>query len=123
LQEEQLQNAKTFASFWSYYLSQHSQPATRTLHIAGTSIAALATAGWAITHRKSFLALALLGSYGPAWVGHGVIEKNRPATFEYPVWSLRADALMFELWLKGELDEEINRVAARPDSPPALRHA
>ena len=37
----------------------------------------------------------VLGAYFCAWIGHFVIEKNRPATFTYPLWSLAGD---FKMW-------------------------
>ena len=106
---------RSFEEFWPYYLRQHSQAGTRAFHIAGTSLAAVAILGWALTNRKSLLALALLGSYGSAWIGHGLVEHNRPATFEYPLWSLRAEALMVRLWLSGDLDRELKRTVGLPN--------
>ena len=87
-----------YEDFFPYYLSEHAKPADRALHYFGTGasvtvlIAAIATGNlwWAL--------LAPLFGYGPAWVGHFFIEKNKPATFDYPLWSLRGDFHM--LWLK-----------------------
>lgn len=94
-----------FEEFWPYYLGEHSKPETRALHLAGTTIAAVGLAAWFATSQKRYLALSLLGSYGPAWFGHTVFEHNGPATFDYPLWSLRADLLMYQKWLTGELDD------------------
>jgi hypothetical protein len=44
-----------------------------------------------------FWFLPVIG-YGFAWVGHFFFEKNKPATFQYPFWSLISDfKLFFEL--------------------------
>ena len=99
----------SFADFWPYYLREHSRPATRALHYVGTSLVvalavyALVTARWLL-----FLAIPVAG-YFFAWVGHFGIEKNRPATFTYPLWSLGADFRMWWLWLTRRLDRELER--------------
>ena len=92
---------KSFDEFWPHYLREHSRPETRALHIAGTTIAAGSLAAWLATGRSKYLGLALLG-YGPAWLGHFLYEHNNPATFKNPLWSLRADLLMYKKWLDGE---------------------
>ena len=100
---------QSFAEFWPYYLAEHRLPACRALHYLGTSAASigllvlLALAAW------QWLWLVLLLGYGPAWIGHFVIEKNRPATFTYPRWSLLADYKMFGLFLTGKLPAEMDR--------------
>ena len=94
---------KSFAEFWPYYLNEHSQPATRVLHCAGTLIAIgflvllIAVGKWWL-----FL-LALVPGYGLAWIGHFFIEKNKPATFTYPLWSFMGDWKMLALMLTGRL--------------------
>ena len=47
------------------------------------------------------LAMPLVG-YGFAWVGHFFFEKNRPATFRYPLWSLMGDWRMFWETVSGQ---------------------
>lgn len=98
-----------YDAFWPYYLGAHRQPGTQLLHALGT-VAALATALLAIWRGSwQLLILAPLLAYACAWSGHYFIEHNRPATFRYPLWSLRADAAMFRLWLTGRLKDEIAR--------------
>lgn len=103
---------KTFEEFWPHYLREHSRPETRILHFAGTSVAAASLLGLLATRKKRYLLTALLGSYGPAWFAHAAFEHNKPATFDYPLWSLRADLLMYRKWLEGTLDGEIARLNA-----------
>lgn len=106
---------KSFEEFWPHYLREHSRPETRALHIAGTSIAGASLAAWLATRRTKYLGLALVGAYGSAWLGHLMFEHNKPAAFENPLWSIRADLLMYKLWLDGELDAEVKRVGAEPE--------
>jgi hypothetical protein len=104
------QDFKSFEEFWPYYMGEHSQPATRTLHAVGTAVstglvlAAIADRNWKL------LPLALLPGYGAAWIGHFLIEKNKPATLEHPVWSLIADYKMLAMMIRGEMDEELVRL-------------
>jgi len=67
----------------------------------GLVLAALASPWW--------LLLAPVAGYGFAWVGHFVFEKNKPATFTYPLWSLRGDFRMYRLMLLGRMRPEIER--------------
>jgi hypothetical protein len=99
-----------FESFWPYYIGEHRDPTTRRLHTVGTTAALGCLAAFALTRKRSLLLAGLVGGYGPAWVSHFFIEKNRPATFTYPLWSLRADLRMFRLTLLGQIDAEIERI-------------
>jgi hypothetical protein len=101
---------KTFEEFWPFYVREHANKTNRILHFIGTSLALSSVAAAALTRRKAFLLAAPLLGYGFAWVGHFVIEGNRPATFKYPAWSLRGDFKMWQLIAAGEMDDEVARV-------------
>lgn len=97
----------SFREFWPYYLGEHRHRVNRKLHALGTTLA-LGTAGLAAaTETPLLVPLALVCGYGPAWVGHFFFERNRPATFTYPRWSLIADFKMYGLVLSGRLDAEL----------------
>jgi hypothetical protein len=93
----------TFADFYPFYLSEHRTAACRRLHFVGTFLV-IALCVAAIASRKWWLlALMPVAGYGFAWVGHFVFERNRPATFTYPWYSLAADFVMFRDILVGRI--------------------
>jgi hypothetical protein len=93
----------SFRDFYPHYLAEHSQPTTRRLHFAGTLLVLviLVTAVW--TREWRWLLAAPVVGYGLAWVGHLVFERNRPATFRHPLYSLAGDFVMFKDLLLGRL--------------------
>ncbi|EJO93814.1 MULTISPECIES: Mpo1-like protein [Pseudomonadaceae] len=87
---------QSFAEFYPYYLQEHSNPTCRRLHYVG-SLLVLAILAYALLSQQWLWLLALpLVGYGFAWVGHFVFEKNRPATFQYPLYSLMGDWVMLK---------------------------
>ena len=106
------QEVKSFEEFWPFYVREHSKPATRALHFAGTAAALAFVAALAANKKWKWLPVALLPGYAAAWAGHFIVEKNRPATFKYPLWSFMADQKMFGLMLAGRMEEEIERIKA-----------
>lgn len=99
----------TFAEFWPFYLREHSRVATRRLHYIGTALV-IALAIVAVLSQRWWLLLAMpVAGYFFAWIAHFRVERNRPATFTYPLWSLAADFRMFFCWLSGRLGPELER--------------
>ena len=85
----------SFDEFYPFYLQEHRNVVSRRLHFIG-SCGVLALLGLALfTGNAWWLLGALLCGYGFAWVGHFFFEKNRPATFKYPLWSLMGDFRLF----------------------------
>jgi len=102
----------SFNEFWPYYLAEHSKPGTRLLHLIGTSFALGAVVVFILIGKWWLFPLALIPGYGAAWIGHFFIEKNRPATFQYPLWSFMGDYKMIFMMLTGR----IGRKAVKSDS-------
>ncbi len=100
---------KTFKEFWPFYLDEHAAPANRWLHFTGTSLALVQIIYALATQRFWFLLTALLTGYGFAWIGHFLLEKNRPATFTYPLFSFLGDWKMWALMLTGGLQHELEK--------------
>ena len=94
---------RSFEEFYLFYLTEHRRSGTRRLHFMGTLLVLL-TLGYAVvTRRWGFLALVPLCGYGLAWVGHFAVERNRPVTFQHPLYSLAGDFRMFADMIRGRV--------------------
>ena len=106
----------SFTEFWPYYLAEHSKPGTRLLHLIGTSIALGTVVVFILVGKWWLFPLALIPGYGAAWIGHFFIEKNKPATFQYPLWSFMGDYKMIFMMLTGRMsDEAVRRTGNKQD--------
>ena len=98
------QRYASFAEFYPFYLGEHAHPVCRRLHVVGsTLVLAIIVAVIArIVSPWALLALPVVG-YGFAWVGHFFFEKNKPATFKYPLYSFAGDWVMYRDILIGRI--------------------
>ncbi len=101
---------ESFEEFWPFYVREHSKKLTRQLHFIGTTAALGCLAAGILARKPLLLLLAPVAGYGPAWFSHFVIEKNRPATFKHPLWSLAADFVMWSKMIAGTMDDEVAAV-------------
>ncbi|MEM6273320.1 MAG: DUF962 domain-containing protein [Bacteroidota bacterium] len=86
---------KSLKEFYPYYLTEHADPVCRALHFIGTSGVFILPLIAIITQTWWLLALVPVAGYGFAWIGHALFERNKPATFTYPGWSLASDFIMY----------------------------
>ena len=103
----------SYAEFWPYYLREHARPATRAWHYVGTALALGVLLFVIFTGRWMLLPLVLVSGYFFAWASHGLIERNKPATFTYPLWSLASDFRMLWCFATGQMGRELEKAGVR----------
>ncbi|WP_423197495.1 MULTISPECIES: Mpo1-like protein [unclassified Cupriavidus] len=90
---------ENFAAFYPFYLNEHRHPVCRRLHFAGSTMALLCLLALVLTANAWWLLAAVVAGYALAWIGHFAFEKNRPATFRHPLYSLMGDWVMYaDIW-------------------------
>ena len=99
MEEKRYQSLK---EFYPFYLTEHSNPTSRILHFIGTGLVLLLIPAALLFHNAQLLLLMPFVGYGFAWVGHFFFEKNKPATFKYPAYSLASDFILFFDLLSGK---------------------
>ncbi len=93
---------KSIREFYPYYLSEHQHPTSRALHFIGTGLVILILLVSITIEKYSWMASIPFIGYGFAWIGHFFFEKNKPATFKYPFYSLGSDFILFFDLLTGK---------------------
>ncbi len=93
----------SFAEFYPYYLREHGNRVCRRLHFIGSSLVIAVAVVALVSGQLRWLWLMPLAGYGCAWIGHYAFEKNRPATFRHPLYSLLGDWVMYGQMLRGKL--------------------
>ena len=89
----------SFKQFYPYYLGEHANRTCRRLHFVGSTLVILVIVAALVSGQLRWLWLAPIAGYGFAWVGHFFFEKNRPATFKHPLYSLWGDWVMYaQIW-------------------------
>lgn len=107
---------KTLAEFWPFYLGEHSSALNRKFHFIGSSLALIFLALCVFYLEILYILPAIVSGYFFAWVGHFFVEKNRPATFQYPLKSLISDWIMYYYTLTGQIDKqlELHQINLKP---------
>lgn len=94
---------RSFSEFFPFYLAEHANRTCRRLHFVGSTLGLLCLAAAILTANAWFILLGLLLGYACAWIGHFGFEKNRPATFKYPLYSFAGDWVMYWRMLTGKI--------------------
>jgi hypothetical protein len=102
-----------YSDFWDFYVSEHSNSFNRFLHLIGTSLAIPLLFWFLLNEMWLYTPLCLVCGYGFSWIGHFFIEKNKPASFQYPLWSFISDYVMIFHMLTGKMNSEVQRVATK----------
>ena len=109
----------SFAEFYPFYLSEHSDRTCRRLHFAGSTLALMCLVTLVVTRNPWWLLAGVLCGYGFAWVGHFMFEKNKPASWggvKHFAWSLRGDLRMWRMMAMGAMDGEMARLDLNPQA-------
>ncbi len=93
----------SFKAFYPYYLKEHRNVTCRRLHFVGSLLVLMVIISALLSQTYALLWLLPVIGYGFAWVGHFFFEKNRPATFKHPFYSLWGDWVMFKDILTGKI--------------------
>jgi len=109
----------SFREFYPFYLQEHRNATCRKLHFAGSTLVLVLVVAALATQRWMLLGLVPLAGYGFAWLGHFGFEKNRPATFKYPLYSLAGDWVMYWQLITGKIPFDPGHAGARPGTDPA----
>jgi len=96
------QRYKSLKEFYPFYLTEHRNPTSRLLHFIGTTLFFVFLISALVSGRYILLLFCPLMGYGFAWVGHFFFEKNKPATFQYPLYSLASDFILYFQVLGGK---------------------
>jgi len=100
---EEEKKFKSFSDFYPYYLLEHGDPINRRLHFFGSLLTIIVVLFVIFTQTWIALILVPILGYGFAWIGHYFVEKNKPTTFTYPLYSLMGDWVMFKDILTGKI--------------------
>ncbi|MFM9904547.1 MAG: Mpo1-like protein [Pyrinomonadaceae bacterium] len=108
-------NPTNYTEFWDFYVFEHRQAMTRLLHFTGTTLGIALAIFFVARGQWYFFPVFFVVGYGFAWFAHFVIEKNKPASFRFPVWSFISDFKMMWFMIIGRMSGEVARVSGTID--------
>ena len=111
--ETQAPQHTSFAEFYPFYLSEHSNRTCRRMHFVGSTLSLMCLAMLAVTGKPQYFLYGLLCGYACAWVGHFFFEHNKPASFKQPFYSFISDWRMLSDVARGRLslvDRQLDKI-------------
>ena len=105
--EQSVRKYQSLSEFYPFYLTEHANTTSRRLHFIGTSLFFAVIIYALIQQNYYLLFLCPVVGYGFAWVGHFFFERNKPATFTYPAYSLASDFIMYWHFITGQLPKKM----------------
>ncbi|MBX9769379.1 MAG: DUF962 domain-containing protein [Bdellovibrionales bacterium] len=99
-----------FDEFWLFYLGEHRKPVTRAIHFVGTSLGICSAPAAVFFGEWQIFLVGIILVYCVLFSSHFLFEKNRPATFRYPLLSIAADLKMWWLILTGRIQTQLDRI-------------
>ena len=102
-EEKHEKEFNNFSEFYQHYLLEHGDPTNRRLHFLGILLVIVVVLYAIFSQNWLVLILAPIFGYGFAWAGHYFVEKNKPATFTHPLYSLMGDWVMFKDIITGKI--------------------
>ena len=103
--------------FYDFYLDEHQNIACRRLHFEGSTFGLLGLAKSVKNRSVKPLSKGIAAAYACAWVGHFFFEKNKPATFKYPLQSFQSDLRMFYDVLTGNISLKDKKLDKKTKTP------
>lgn len=116
-------NPTNYAEFWDFYVFEHSVPMTRALHFIGTSLGIALLIFFIARGQWYFFPVFFVVGYAFAWFAHFVVEKNKPASFRFPLWSFISDFKMMWYMVTGRMGREVERVRSDAAGAASARFA
>ena len=103
----------SISDFYLFYLSEHRKLSTRAMHFVGTALVIICLLYAVATQKWVLLLLIPVLGYGFAWISHAFLERNKPATFTYPFYSLGSDFIMFWDIITGRINKRLEEASRR----------
>ena len=94
---------RDYEQFYGFYLTEHRNITSRKLHVLGSTLGLCAVTYAIFKQQPRYVLYGLVAGYACAWVGHFKYERNRPASFQQPIYSFISDWRMLLDVMRGKI--------------------